>query len=77
MTALEPISTAVVARPMPMPFMATVVMARVGHMPSTRRNVGFSRRIPRLNSFKIHKFAHLLLVGAGTGAGFNCIYQGV
>ena len=42
MTRLEHISTNVVARPMPRPLTAAVVMASVGHMPSTRRKVGFS-----------------------------------
>ena len=39
---LEQISTAVVARPMPMPFMAAVVTPRVGHIPSISTKVGFS-----------------------------------
>ena len=33
MTMLEQISTAVAARPMPMPFSTEVEVARVGHMP--------------------------------------------
>ena len=40
------ISTAVVARPMPSPFIAEVVTARVGHIPRVRTKVGFSLNNP-------------------------------
>ena len=46
MAMLEPISTNVAARPMPMPFVATVVTASVGQVPSTRRSEGFSLSRP-------------------------------
>ena len=46
MNRFEKISTAVTARPMPMPFMPDVVMASVGHMPSISTNVGFSQIRP-------------------------------
>ena len=46
MNRFEKISTAVTARPMPMPFMPDVVMASVGHIPSISTNVGFSQIRP-------------------------------
>ena len=49
-TMLENTSTNVVARPMPTPEDAAVEMASVGHMPSTRRNVGFSFKRPLVNT---------------------------
>ena len=36
---------------MPMPLLAAVVMASVGHMPSTMRNVGFSSMMPFMKIF--------------------------
>ena len=42
MAMFERTSTKTVARPMLMPLMAEVVVARVGHIPSRRENVGFS-----------------------------------
>ena len=44
--ALEKIKTAVVESPMPIPFIAEVVTASVGHIPSIRMKVGFSFTIP-------------------------------
>ena len=49
-TALEQISTAVAATPMPMALNAEVVTARVGQVPSTRQRTGFSFTIPFVNS---------------------------
>ncbi len=49
-TALEQISTKVVARPMPMPFEAIVVTASVGHIPSRVTSVGFSFMRPLVSS---------------------------
>ena len=46
--ALESIRTAVVVSPMPSPFMAEDVTARVGHIPSIITKVGFSVIIPFL-----------------------------
>ena len=46
MTKLVQISTAIVANPIDMPFMAEVVVASVGHMPNIKTNVGFSLTIP-------------------------------
>ena len=46
MTILLRMSTNMVARPISRPFMADVVVARVGHMPSTSTKVGFSLRSP-------------------------------
>ena len=42
MTMLDIVRTNAVARPMHMPLTAEVVVARVGHMPKTRTQVGFS-----------------------------------
>ena len=47
------IRTKVVANPIPMAFVADVVTARVGHIPKTNLNVGFSSNIPSLKTFKI------------------------
>ena len=46
MAMLEHTSTNVAAAPMPRPFSALVVTARVGQVPSTRRKVGFSGMMP-------------------------------
>ena len=46
MIRLLMVSTTAVVRPMPSPFMADVVTARVGHIPSISTNVGFSLIIP-------------------------------
>jgi hypothetical protein len=48
MTKLVQISTAIVANPIDMPFMAEVVVANVGHIPSIKTNVGFSLTMPFL-----------------------------
>jgi hypothetical protein len=45
-TKLVQISTAIVASPIDIPFMAEVVVASVGHIPSIKTNVGFSLTIP-------------------------------
>jgi hypothetical protein len=47
-TKLVQISTAIVASPIDMPFMAEVVVASVGHIPSISTNVGFSFTMPFL-----------------------------
>ena len=47
-TTLVQISTAIVASPIDIPFMAEVVVANVGHIPSIRTNVGFSLTMPFL-----------------------------
>jgi hypothetical protein len=52
MNALEHISTNMVATPIPIPFMADVVVASVGHIPRRRTNVGFSLNIPFIIVFK-------------------------
>ena len=49
-TMLENTNTNVVASPMPTPEDAAVEMASVGHMPSSRRNVGFSFKRPLVNT---------------------------
>ena len=45
-TALEQISTAVAARPMPMPLFSEVVVARVGHMPISCTSTGLLVKMP-------------------------------
>jgi hypothetical protein len=47
-TKFVQMSTAMVASPIDIPFMAEVVVASVGHIPSIRTNVGFSLTIPFL-----------------------------
>ena len=46
MNTLERIRTKVVASPIPIPFIAEVVVPMVGHIPSTRINVGLSLMMP-------------------------------
>jgi hypothetical protein len=46
MTKLVQMSTAIVASPIDIPFMAEVVVASVGHIPSIRTNVGLSLMMP-------------------------------
>ena len=51
MNRFEKISTAVTARPMPMPLKRLVVMARVEHIPSSCTRTGFLVSRPSLNCF--------------------------
>ena len=46
MTKFENIRTASVESPIPSPFIALVVVAKVGHIPSMMIKVGFSLNIP-------------------------------
>jgi hypothetical protein len=48
---LENMSTAIVARPIDIPFMAELVVPNVGHIPKRRTNVGFSLIIPFQSTF--------------------------
>jgi hypothetical protein len=50
-TKFEQIRTAVVDKPIPMPFVALEVTASVGHIPITCTNVGLSSIIPFLIIF--------------------------
>ena len=52
-TRFEQMSTNMVASPIDIPFIADVVVASVGHMPSRRTNVGFSLTMPFNNIFKL------------------------
>ena len=52
MTTLEHINTNIVANPIDIPLMADVVVASVGHMPSRRTNIGFSRTMPFIIIFR-------------------------
>ena len=52
-TVFDPIRTNVAASPIPIPFIAAVVTAIVGHMPSTSLNVGFSVNTPFKNTLDI------------------------
>jgi hypothetical protein len=49
MTMFEHRSTNVVARPIDMPLRAELVVASVGHIPSTNTMVGFSLSKPLVN----------------------------
>ena len=65
-TRFERISTAIVARPIPIPFSAEVVVPSVGHIPSTSTNVGLLRTMPLkiiCNLFILTSFLSLELVG--------------
>ena len=52
MTRFEQISTNIVASPIDNPFMALVVVASVGHMPSMSTKVGFSFTMPLIIIFR-------------------------
>ena len=45
-TKLDMIKTTIVVSPIPIPLIADVVTANVGHIPSIKTNVGFSLTIP-------------------------------
>ena len=53
MIRLEKMRTAIVARPIDIPFMALLVVPSVGHMPSRSTNVGFSFMIPFSRTFML------------------------
>jgi hypothetical protein len=52
MTRLDITRTKAVANPIPIPFIAEVVTPNVGHIPSNKENVGFSRNMPLVNTLK-------------------------
>ena len=52
MTKFVQMSTAMVAKPIDKPFMALVVVAKVGHIPRRRTKVGFSLINPFLMIFE-------------------------
>ena len=62
MTMFDISSTKAVASPMHMPLIADVVVASVGHMPSTNTHVGFSFTSPFL-IMSAAFIAHCLLSG--------------
>ena len=47
-TTFVNINTNAVAKPIPMPLTAEVVVASAGHIPKTHTKIGFSLRIPLL-----------------------------
>ena len=53
MTMLEQMSTNMVAKPMERPLMADVVVASVGHMPSSNTKIGFSLTSPLVRIFML------------------------
>ena len=53
MNTLESIRTKVVAKPIDIPLMALVVVARVGQHPKRRTRVGFSFKSPLVKVFKL------------------------
>jgi hypothetical protein len=61
MATLEPINTIVVDKPIPTPLMADVVTAKVGHMPNTKRKIGFSGMMPLNKFFPKFMILHLRL----------------
>src|SRR5699024_11876032 len=74
MTMLEHTSTKVAARPMPMPLEAMVDVDRVGQVPRTSTNTGFSFRKPVVNTFSLllllistHRLSRNLIVGLNGG----------
>ena len=56
MTKLDITKTKAVANPIPIPLMAEVVTPKVGHIPSSKAKVGFSRNMPLVNTFKLFIF---------------------
>ncbi|GHT77972.1 hypothetical protein FACS189464_0630 [Bacteroidia bacterium] len=52
MATLDSISTKVVAKPIPNPLIAEVVVANVGHIPNTNTKAGFSFKMPLLKVFQ-------------------------
>ena len=56
-TILEHINTNIVARPIPIPFSAEVVVPNVGHIPNKRTKVGFSLVIPLSIIFNLFIFS--------------------
>ena len=53
-------STNIVARPISRPFCADVVVASVGHMPSSNTNVGFSLTMPFVIIFSLFIFLNFV-----------------
>ena len=53
MATLEHMSTNIVANPIDKPLMADVVVAKVGHIPNNKTNVGFSFIKPLYINFKL------------------------
>ena len=60
-TIFEHTSTNVVESPIPTPFAAIVVMASVGHIPSSITMFGFSFISPLVNSFRLLIRLYLLI----------------
>jgi hypothetical protein len=52
-TKFEPTNTKVVAKPIPIPFTASVVTANVGHIPNNDTRLGFSLIKPLVNSYQL------------------------
>ena len=52
-TIFEQINTNIVANPILMPLMAEEVVPKVGHIPNSNTNVGFSVMIPFINIFRL------------------------
>ena len=61
-TRFEQMSTNIVASPIDRPLIAEVVVAKVGHIPKRRTNVGFSFTIPFNNIFKLFIVLPVFLV---------------
>ena len=63
-TIFDMVNTAIVATPIPMPFMAEVVVPSVGHIPNTSTKVGLSLTIPRNMIFSLFIVASFLSIMA-------------
>jgi hypothetical protein len=71
MTMFEPSRTKVAAIPIPMPFLAIVVTASVGHVPKTSLNTGFSLKKPFVNVS--NAFAFILAISISPLYNFNSV----
>ena len=77
MMMLEKMSTTIVASPIIRPLVALVVVARVGHIPSIRTNVGFSFTMPLIMISSLLICCLLSFLGCGSCATVNaCLLEG-
>ena len=67
----EQIKTAIVAAPIPIPFIAEVVVASVGHIPKTNTKVGLFFTIPSIRYLNLLITFSLLVVNIVEYVGGN------
>ena len=60
-TKFDMMRTKVVAKPIDMPLMALVVVAKVGQQPNSSTKIGFSLMRPLVKVFKLLLIVHFLL----------------